>query len=108
MGTFESSLIGEDHHYRLVQHFKVLHLKPSFPIIHEEKNTLPLLTDSNSWNIRQHRCLMILKNGTPLQVSDYSREFSVTKMTALRDLRQLLSAGVIKKFGRARATIYSL
>jgi len=108
MGTFESSLIGEDHHYRLVQHFKVLHLKPSFPILHEEKNILPLLTDSNSWNIRQHRCLMILKNGTPLQVSDYSREFSVTKMTALRDLRQLLSAGVIKKFGRARATIYSL
>ena len=41
-------------------------------------------------------------------VSLYSEEWDVTTMTALRDLRQMCEAGLIKKTGKGRATRYIL
>ncbi len=41
-----------------------------------------------------------------ISVKNYSDEFEVTTMTALRDLKKLCEMGYLKKTGRARSTRY--
>lgn len=109
MGKFSWLLIGENHHYHLSQHFKVIELHTKISLEEESEDIFQKqLLSKKSWNIRQHRCLVILNKGTYWQVSDYARYFSVSLMTALRDLTELTQAGKIEKFGQARVTTYAI
>jgi hypothetical protein len=108
LGPFESLLLGVDHHYRLLQDFKVLHLKYASTAPNTAQNIQIDLTNNFPWNIRQHRSVAMMKTGKVWQVSDYAKEFSVTKMTALRDLNELVKFNIINKYGRARSTSYAI
>jgi hypothetical protein len=59
-------------------------------------------------NVRQIKALKILESGQSWGVTDYARQFKVSKMTACRDLTQLWRENKLVKSGRARATRYLL
>lgn len=63
---------------------------------------------SSELNHRQIQLLRKLKAGTFIGVHDYSKQFKVCKMTACRDLTSLWKKKILKKYGRARATQYSI
>tara|TARA_B100000678_G_C18207418_1_gene501959 strand:- start:429 stop:1754 length:1326 start_codon:yes stop_codon:yes gene_type:complete len=71
------------------------------------KAKAPVSTDdSSTLNDRQIRALDYIKVEGAITTSIYSEMFEVNERTALRDLEELISAGMIKKVGAARATRY--
>ncbi|SMF77487.1 hypothetical protein [Pseudobacteriovorax antillogorgiicola] len=60
----------------------------------------------NSLNIRQLMALESLKLATHLTVRDYMELTKTTKVTATRDLRDLVDKAKLKRMGRGRATAY--
>src|SRR5690606_820112 len=62
----------------------------------EKKNQEELSFSEVEFNHRQLETLKKFKN-KPLSVSDYGEQWSVTRMTALRDLKTLCELGLARK-----------
>ncbi|MBA2403516.1 MAG: DeoR family transcriptional regulator, partial [Bdellovibrionales bacterium] len=105
LGPFGHHLHGSDHFYRIVCPKKGLNLKMEQRIQVAVKERLPSVSD---WNIRQYQVLDLMREGRFWSVGDYARHFSVTTMTALRDLGQLHQKNVVAKAGSGRATKYGI
>lgn len=80
----------------------ILHSKPT-PTTYVPANENVFLTED--LNFRQFRVLQDSQIDN-LTVKSYGKQFSVTTMTALRDLRKLCEFGYLKKIGKGRATTY--
>jgi len=58
-------------------------------------------------NDRQREVVVFIKNNEPVKISDITTELSnYTPYTLKKDLKYLVDEGVVKKIGKARATIY--
>ncbi|MGE3609574.1 MAG: DeoR family transcriptional regulator [Bacteriovoracaceae bacterium] len=107
LGPLKHILIGEDHSYRLFKKFQWVELNPLIEVKSVD-NFYEHLPNHEKFNIRQLQALHLLKTQPFWQVRLYAEHFSVTPMTALRDLSELSEMGLIKKVGKARATVYTL
>lgn len=58
-------------------------------------------------NVRQLTFLAELQSEVFTDVHAYRQRFQVSEVTACRDLAAMVSAGVLKRFGKARATRYA-
>jgi hypothetical protein len=64
------------------------------------------LEASASFNYRQLLLLEEIKKGSFISVGTYSKNHKITRMSALRDLSELVNSGLFRRVGRARATAY--
>jgi len=106
MGTLGQDIKGEAHHYMLGTKYAILELSPLKDEAIQPEFLHSGLLNGQSFNIRQQQALLMIRQGRFFKVSDYAHEFSVTTMTALRDLKELLEQRLIVKYGRARSTTY--
>lgn len=105
----KAELKGEAHYYYLSKRYHLVELSlQNYEEKAELKKSLPLLKEQVNLNIRQHKAMAEMKKGKFFNVAEYSKVFSVTKMTALRDLAQLTELNLIDRFGKARATMYGV
>jgi hypothetical protein len=115
LGEFSSWIEASELGYRLNPGVRVLEQKDSArrnspePVKQKPQPSLPALLKTDSvWNLRQYQALRLMEQGTVLGVTEYTRRFQISKITASRDLGGLHAAGAVRKFGRARATQYGL
>lgn len=107
LGQLKNIIIAEDHSYRFIKKFQWVELNSLSQSQIEDKLQDPF-PEHKIFNIRQLQALHLLKTKPYWQVRLYAEHFSVTPMTALRDLSELVEKGLINKVGRARATVYTL
>ncbi len=74
----------------------------------EETSTDPVNESSSQLNFRQIKSLKYLTKNEYLDVSSYQKLFSVSDVTASRDLRTLKKLGFVISIGQARAIKYLL
>ncbi len=73
-----------------------------------QKKTSPLEGESSLSSNLNYRQLQTLAEGIdhPVSVSEYGKRWNVTRMTALRDLKDLVTQNYLMKIGRGKATRY--
>ncbi len=100
-----SWLYSDDNHYSLAHEVEVV--APQVSV----KSTQPTASQKpvEIQNLN-HRQLQMLAEGhtTALSASQYGEIWNVTRMTALRDLSELVEKGMVVKLGRGKATRYQL
>jgi ATP-dependent DNA helicase RecG len=57
-------------------------------------------------NERQIEALLLWKNEGEITTGKYRSKFKITDRTALRDLKELVNLGLLKKIGDKKATKY--
>ncbi len=96
-------LYSDDNHYSLAHEVELL--APLTPVKSSRPQRPQKPVETQNLN---HRQLQMLAEGyaSPLSVSQYGEIWNVTRMTALRDLSELLEKGMVTKMGRGKATRY--
>lgn len=114
LGALSTYLTGDNHCYKFNHSVKLLRLKigsnyqftqsiTNDQSIHQNPKLI-----KSSWNLRQIKALSIMKQGEFYSVSQYALVFKVSKISALRDLTELLNQGHIHRIGSARSTQYGI
>jgi hypothetical protein len=114
LGEFSSWIEGSESGYRLKPEVRVMEgtagaKRAPLPVFQRPEPIREAAPGPDStWNIRQYQALQLMRQGSFLGVTEYSRRFKVSKITASRDLGGLHASGAVRKLGRARATHYGL
>lgn len=107
LGDFEELLVAEEGVYRWCRPVRTTVFERR-EATKSDRIPAKVFPERASMNLRQLRVQEELRLLRSIDVATYSEKFAVSKPTAVRDLRELVENGFLKKVGRARATCYVL
>ncbi|HEY8279202.1 MAG TPA: DeoR family transcriptional regulator [Bdellovibrionota bacterium] len=103
LGLHASWLEATEHGYRLKAGVRIQSFQAK---VESKMEPLPVVNEQGSLNHRQILALRDLEENGTLNVEAYRKRFEVSKVTASRDLAELVEMKFVRRVGRARATHY--
>ena len=108
-GPFAHLIILTEEGYALDSSVEIFKNSPDLPETKElETFKVENLPSYSDLNYRQIQILSYLKENSFVDIQIYKQIFSVSNITASRDLSQLASKGFVQRVGKGRATKYCL